>query len=182
MYRMYSGHKQRTPLFPLHCRQKRVCLLHICTCDVHILLYVQTHKHAHKHSYVHTCRDVHAPMGTRVQTMQINIHAQYLHSHTHFQTRDPQPTGQMKVNFWANSTSHMGFALGSQSAQSLCLKTKPLIPHCWELDLSGHSCSSPDAYSCLLSRPCLATQTARATQQSMEKMRLLDERREGTML
>lgn len=166
MHEMQSGPKQRTPLFPLHFRQKMRCLLHIYTCDIHIWLYGRMHKHAHTNAVIHTCREVHAPMGTGVQTMQINIHAQYLHVHTHFQTRGPQPIGQMKFDIWANSISHMGFALGSQSAQNLCLKTKPLIPDCWELDLSSHSCSSPDTHSCLLSRPCLATQTAKAIQSS----------------
>lgn len=34
----------------------------------------------------------------------------------------------MEGDIWANSVSHRGFVLASQSAQSLCLKTKALIP------------------------------------------------------
>lgn len=123
---------------------------------------MQMHKHVHTNSYVSTCIEVHTPMGTHIQRYA-NIHVQQLHIHTCFQTRDPQPTGQMKVNICANSTSYqLCFKF------IICPETKPLIPDFWEPDLSGHSCSSPDTHSCLLSRPCLATQTAKATQQSME--------------
>jgi len=108
--------------------------------------------HKHTHSYVHPRIEVHGPKGPLTQKYA-NIYAQYLHIHTCFQIRDLQPIGSMKVDIWAKSTSHTGFALDAESAQSLCSETKPLIPDFQDVDLSGHSCSSPDIHSCLTKDP-----------------------------
>lgn len=66
---------------------------------------------AYTHSYVHTWIEVHVPKGPHAQRYA-NTYAQYLHIYICFQTKDPEPTGPMKVDIWANSTSHTGFTLG----------------------------------------------------------------------
>ena len=142
---------------------------HVCSCAHTQYIHISTHVYQPRHPWANVCEDLQLCMHNTCMVTPV------FRPRTHSQL--------VKWKLISGLTQPVTWALlGFTICQSFCSKTKPLIPDFWEPDLSGHSCSSPDIHSCLLSRPCLATHTARGPQQSMEKTETSQRVGEATML